>query len=39
MMTRKLLTVKEWVRGIDIPVRFLILQIFILSVIALSLAL
>lgn len=39
MMTRKLLTVKDWVRGIDIPVRFLILQIFILAVIALGLVL
>ncbi len=39
MMTRSLLTVKHWARSIDIPVRFLILQIFILSIIALSLAL
>lgn len=39
MMTRSLLTVKEWLKSIDIPVRFLILQVVILSVITLAILL
>jgi hypothetical protein len=35
MKTRNLTMVKDWYKGIDIPIRFLILQVFILSVITL----
>ncbi len=38
MKTQTVTTVKSWLSGIDIPVRFLILQVFILSLIALIIA-
>ncbi len=38
-MTRSLLTVREWMKGIDIPVRFLILQVVILSIVTLAIVL